>query len=272
MKNQKNNIPIVLTIAGTDPSGGAGINVDLQVFRDHGCHGVAAITAVVWQNTRRVGGWRATRAADLRAQLDLIVEDFDLSAIKIGMLPTAELMNEVSNFLSDTDPEIAVVFDPVMAGGNGDQELMTAGGKNGLVAMIERVDLITPNGPEAESIAVCGELNGAPEELLEGVLACGWRRVLLKGGHLHRENGAPIVDWYGDECGVRPLPAVEPVAADVRGTGCQLSSSIAAERALGRGWEEAVANARNYLHRRLVEDAQVIGGGRPIVVRAESVS
>lgn len=270
MSAQKSDdTPVVLTIAGTDPSGGAGINADLQVFRDFGCHGTAVIAAVVWQNTQQIGGWRALETSELGAQLDAVGVDFELAAVKIGMIPTGESVREVARFIGELSDQVSVVLDPVMVGGRGERALMDRSGRKALDILGERVDLITPNGPEARKL-LAPQVGGGPEEWVQRLLDSGWRRVLLKGGHLRDDDQALVVDWYGDESGVGELEGLEPVSIDVHGTGCQLSSAIAAGRARRRDWTEAVDEARAYLHRLLREQATCVGRGRPIVVRAGS--
>ncbi len=265
MRTKNEIAPVALTVAGTDPSGGAGINVDLQVFRDHGVHGAAAIAAVVWQNTQQIGGWRAMEPEELRAQMEAVADDFSLGALKIGMVPTAQLVGEVARFVDGLDEDVSVVLDPVMVGGRGEVALMSAEGRAAVSVLRERVDLVTPNGPEA------AELLGAHKpavEMVEELVERGWRRVLLKGGHLRRDEDEGVVDWYGDTRGARALEGLEPVGEDVRGTGCQLSSAIAARRARGEGWDDAISGARNYLNELLHRRARRLGRGRPIVVRA----
>lgn len=263
------DIPVGLTVAGTDPSGGAGINVDLQVFRDFGLHGTSVISAVVWQNSRGVDGWRALERAELRAQLDAVVDDFELDAVKIGMLPTRELIDETARFLEQIAGETPVVLDPVMVSGSGEADLTTERARAGFDALAESVDLITPNGPEARALTGADDPGTDPVELVERLLGCGWRRVLLKGGHLDGEVAGEVVDWYGVAGGVEelaPLPAVE---ADVRGTGCQLSTALACARGRSAPWSEAVDQARAYLNEMLAERARSPGRGRPMVVRRE---
>ena len=268
-EQMRSEIPVVLAVAGTDPSGGAGINVDLQVFRDLGCHGASAITAVVWQNTQAVGGWRAMEPEELGEQLEAVSTDLEVSAVKIGMLPTVELIDVVAGFIEGLDSTVSVIFDPVMASGDGRASMMDESGQRGLKRLSERVDLITPNIPEALVLvgAETGEM--APRALVEELLRRRWRRVLLKGGHLDRDGDEMVVDWYGDKSGVQALAGLKAVPWDVRGTGCQLSSAIAAERAYGMAWLQAVASARTYLNQILEEKARHIGEGRPVIVRGE---
>lgn len=269
MTMRPERVPICLTIAGTDPSGGAGINADLQVFRDLGSHGLAAITAVVWQNTQKIGGWRAMEPSELRDQLELVIQDFDIGALKIGMLPRADLVEEVSAFLERLDSDVSVVLDPVMVGGRGIEPLMDDGARACLKQLASRVDLVTPNGPEALRLAGVSNSAMKPETVVQTLLDRGWKRVLLKGGHLRDGDTAKVVDWYGDSGPIRALAGVEPVAADVRGTGCQLSSAIVALRAKGQSWEQAIDGARAYLYRLLIDQARVISHGRPVVVRVD---
>lgn len=260
-------IPVVLTIAGTDPSGGAGINVDLQVFRDRGCHGTSAITAVVWQNTQGIDGWRAMPPRAVEAQLASVGDDISLDAVKIGMLPDGDVIREVGDFIESVDGAVPVVLDPVMAGGTGDRALMVAGGRRQLGQLSDRVDLITPNAPEARAMIPGADGEMPPQTLVEQLAERNWRRVLLKGGHF--DCGAEVVDWYGTADGVVELEGLQAVDADVRGTGCQLSSAIAAELAHGTDYREAVGVARRYLNEMLRTRARRIGAGRPVVVRTE---
>lgn len=268
MTAKTENPPVVLSVAGTDPSGGAGVNVDLQVFRDHGVHGTAAMTAVVWQNTREIRGWRPLAPQELRAQLDAVADDFELAAIKIGMVPTEELVGAVARFVAEQGSDTAVVLDPVMVGGRGERELSTAGGRKALAALRSRIDLVTPNAPEALELLGLSRQEEAPEEMVAALLEQGWKRVLLKGGHLRKDEDSPVADWYATTKKVERLEGLTPVAEDVRGTGCQLSSAVAARRARGESWMEAVEGARLYLNRLLHQRSRRLGRGRPIIVRA----
>lgn len=265
---KRDEIITALTIAGTDPCGGAGINVDLQVFRDFGVHGAAVITAVVWQNTQGVRGWRELEPEDLRDQLFAVAEDFPLHAIKIGMVPTGDLMIGVRHFLHGFGTGIPVILDPVMASGRGHRSLMAPTGHRGLYQLSRYVDLITPNGPEARMM-VSNSREMKPVELVEALLEAGWRRVLLTGGHLREENAREVVDYYGDEKGVKMLAPLPVVDKEVRGTGCQLSSAIAAQMARGADWPEAIEGARQYLNELLTRQAKALGQGAQVVIRTD---
>lgn len=267
MNSPEKKAPVALSIAGTDPSGGAGVNVDTQVFRDFGFHGAAAITAVVWQNTQGVRGWRELEPRELREQMRAVADDFDIKAVKVGMVPTGDLILEVRNFLESLDESVPVVFDPVMVGGSGDRALMAPTGRRALESLSRVAGLVTPNGDEAKEMLGNSKGSQKPQALVEGLLQCGWERVLLKGGHLRADPKLPVVDWYGDEAGVVELKGVEPVEWDVRGTGCQLSSAIAVERAQGKSWLEAVEAGRAYLQKLLATRTSSLGKGRPMIVR-----
>lgn len=268
MTPAKTRPPVVLTIAGTDPSGGAGIQADLQVFRDHGCYGTSAITAVVWQNTQGVGGWRAMKSDELRAQIDAVWRDFDVDAVKIGMIGSGRLVEAIRDFLETGEGTTPVVLDPVMAAGADGHEMMTSGGRHALVSLTDHVDLLTPNIPEARRL-VGDDDDAAAIDLVEGLLERGWKRVLLKGGHLRRQPSEAVVDWYGAASEIVELRGLEAVDDDVRGTGCQLSSAIAAGVARGKSWRSAIDEARDYLHRLITESSAILGAGRPLVVRSD---
>ncbi len=260
---------VVVTIAGTDPSGGAGINVDLQVCRDWGIHGMAAITAVVWQNTQRVYGWRAMKPGELDAQLAAIGADVEPSAIKIGMLPTVDQRRVVRQWLAAMEPRPPVILDPVMTEGTGDRALTADENRPGWEALVEVVDLVTPNAMEAKILADV-EPSVPPEGLISALLEAGWRRVLLKGGHLD-EGGDAVVDWFGGPDGIIPLRSMPRLEVDCRGTGCQLSTAIACAMASEQGntprWVDGIERSRAYLHDLLHHRCQTVGKGRQIVVR-----
>ncbi len=261
----QSKVPVVITIAGTDPSGGAGISVDLQVCRDWGCHGMAAITAVVWQNTQGVIGWRPMSDGDLRSQMAAIKADVAPSAIKIGMVPTTKQVQVIRRWLEDVDPDTPVIFDPVMAEGGGEKALVEDGAARDFEALRGVVDLVTPNAMEAQILA-----DVEPSEAIERLLEGGWKRVLLKGGHLEEEQ-REIRDWLGDESGIQPLKGLPRLEVDCRGTGCQLSTAIACALAIDDAdsprWVEAIEAARSYLQEMLATRCQQVGRGRSIVVR-----
>ena len=261
---------IALTVAGSDPSGAAGVQVDLQVFRDFGLHGTSALTAVLWQDTTTVHGWHLVPPAVLAHQVTHLLADLSIAAVKLGILPTPQAVLA----LSDVLPKAPLVLDPVLHSGDGSFCLASPGvleaiHQSGLFA---RTDVLTPNLPELQQIL--GEQVTHRDQMLQAALECrgrtGARAVFLKAGHMVPQGADTIQDAWADAQGARwlsPLPRLLEVG-DVRGTGCQLSSAIAASLAKGAGALDAAEAARRYLHRLLAGQVRWIGRGRGVVVRA----
>lgn len=261
----------LLTIAGTDPSGGAGIQVDLQVFRDFGFHGLSVIAAVVWQNTVGVRGFEAVPAIHVADQLDAVLDDIPISGLKLGMLASSKTVRTLGNRLSAIDNDVPVVLDPVLASGAGQSSLRQSGMIDALRAcLLPEVDWLTPNVPEAE--AILGSEIAGPDQLLasaEALCDFGPEVVLLKGGHLEQGPADTVTDALavaGRGELLAPYPRIE---GDVHGTGCQLASAITALLARGYEPKAAAERGRNYLQDLLAERAFKLGKGRPIVVRVE---
>ena len=236
----KNSAPaIALTIAGSDSGGGAGIQADLRTFAAFGVHGVCAITAITAQNTRAVAAIHAVSRTMVRAQLDSVFADFRIGAIKIGMLATAAITREVAAVLT-RHPRIALVLDPVLVATTG-ARLATADLAPALHKhLFSRADLLTPNIPEAERlldrrIATTRDMHAAATSLL----AQGARAVLLKGGHL---VGNEISDLLLTRSGEHWFHQ-RRIRGESHGTGCSLSSAIAAGIARGCALETAVEEA-----------------------------
>lgn len=237
----------VLTIAGSDSGGGAGIQADLATFAAFGVHGLCAITAVTAQNTRGVTAIRTLEAGILRAQLDAVFSDFRVGAIKLGMLATPTLVRTVAATLQ-RHPRIPVVLDPVLVATTG-AHLAT----DDLVGAIQRhllarADLVTPNLPEAAALL------GLPEQRLperlhtaRELLDLGARAVLLKGGHA---RGAQVEDLLLGGSTMRRFRHAR-IRGRAHGTGCTLSSAIAASLALGATLDAAVASGIDYVQRAL---------------------
>jgi len=235
------SLPCALSIAGADPTGAAGIHADLRTFAALGVHGLGAITAVTAQNSRRVIATAAVRSAQLHDQLRAVSEDFDIAAIKIGMLASAQNIRTVTDFLRDQKAR-NVVLDPVLVSSSG-TALLPVTAQRALIRLFPHVDVVTPNRPEAA--ALLGRTMPA-RQAARALLDLGARAVLLKGGHA---RGA-IVDYFADSDGVREIHHVRlPFAA--RGTGCVLSSAIAAHLALGLKMADAIDAAEAFLQRAL---------------------
>ena len=248
--------PILLTIAGFDPSCGAGTAADLKTFAAHGCYGVAAITALTVQSTQGVQDLHLTPAATLRAQLDVLVKDVEIAAVKIGMLGNRANAAAVAEFL-DAHTVAHVVLDPVLKSSSGAELLDGAGVKYLTAELMKRASVITPNIDEAEaltgaSVKDAAEMEAAARKLVE----MGARAVIVKGGHLER-----AVDVLFDGNEVVMLGGDRVKTENTHGTGCAFASALAAELALGRSLSEAATLAKAYVMK-AIEKSYAIGKGR----------
>src|SRR5450432_810634 len=178
--------PILLTIAGFDPSCGAGVAADLKTFAAHGCYGIAAITSLTVQNTQRVDAVHNTPSSELREQLEILVADSEIAAVKVGMLGNRGNAVVVAEFL-DAHKFVHVVHDPVMKSSSG-SELLDAGGINYMAAeLLKRSTVITPNVPEAEILTGLEIKNlGDMEDAVRKIVELGAHAVIVKGGHMDR--------------------------------------------------------------------------------------
>jgi hydroxymethylpyrimidine/phosphomethylpyrimidine kinase len=237
--------PIALTIAGSDSSGGAGIQADLKTFAAFGVYGASAITALTAQNTTGVAGIHHVPADFVTAQIDAVFSDLDVNAVKIGMVAQAATIAAIVAALERWSPK-DVVLDPVMVATSGDR-LLDSGAIEGLrTGLIPRASLITPNLPEAaallnEPVAVS---EAAIESQGQRLLAMGCRMVLIKGGH---GQGAESIDYLVGGDGVIALAAPRIATKNTHGTGCSLSSAIAAGLAKGEELEAAVRHAKTWI-------------------------
>jgi len=248
--------PILLTIAGFDPSCGAGIAADLKTFAAHGCYGVAAITSLTVQNTQAVGDVQNTPSATLRAQLEALANDSDIAAVKIGMLGNRGNAAVVAEFL-DAHRFAHVVHDPVMKSSSGTELLDAAGIKYVVTELLKRSSVITPNISEAEiltglTIKDTGDMEAAARKIVE----MGARAVIVKGGHMDRAidvvfDGNEIVALAGDRLREDSL----------HGTGCAFAAAIVAQLASGRPLMEAAMLAKAYVTK-AIEKSYPTGKGR----------
>lgn len=248
--------PILLTIAGFDPSCGAGTAADLKTFAAHGCYGVAAITALTVQNTQSVEEVQNTPSATLRAQLEVLAKDSDIAGVKIGMLGNRGNAAVVAEFL-DAHKCAHVVHDPVMKSSTGTELLDAAGVKFIATELLKRSSVITPNVPEAEvltglAIKDVADMEAAARKIVE----MGARAVIVKGGHMERAvdvlfDGAELVQLAGDR----------PREETLHGTGCTFAAAVAAQLASGRSLVEAATLAKAYVMK-AIEKAYATGKGR----------
>jgi hydroxymethylpyrimidine/phosphomethylpyrimidine kinase len=248
--------PILLTIAGFDPSCGAGMVADLKTFAAHGCYGVAAITSVTVQNTQGVEAVHNTPSAELREQLEILAKDCEIAAVKIGMLGNRGNAVVIGEFL-DAYKFAHVVLDPVMKSSSG-TELLDAGGvKYVMTELIKRASVFTPNVPEAEvltglEIRDISAMEAAARKLVE----MGAPAVIVKGGHMDRAvdvvfDGSELVQLGGDRVKTE----------NMHGTGCTFASALTAQLAAGRGLIEAATLAKAYVTK-AIEKGYAIGKGR----------
>ncbi len=247
----------ILSIAGSDPSGGAGIQADIKTFASLGCYGMAAITALTAQNTNGVRGVHAPPAAFVAAQIDAIFEDVRVDAVKIGMLADAEIAGAVAAALERHRPR-HIVLDPVMVATSG-HALLTP---DAIAIIKDRLlplsTIVTPNLPEAALLLDAPEPRDLDEmrEAARQLQRLGAAAVWSKGGHL---SGPESNDLLWDGMTERHLTAPRIATRNTHGTGCTLSSAIAA--LLPRlPLAEAVVEAKRYLHRAL-ESAERLSVG-----------
>jgi len=248
--------PILLTIAGFDPCCGAGTVADLKTFAAHGCYGVAAITSMTVQNTQGVEAVHNTPGAELRGQLEILVKDCEIAAVKIGMLGNRGNAVVIGEFL-DAHKFAHVILDPVMKSSSG-TELLDAGGvKYVATELMKRASVFTPNVPEAEvltglEIKDISAMEAAARKLVE----MGAQAVIVKGGHMERAvdvvfDGSELVQLGGDRVKTE----------NMHGTGCTFASALTAQLAAGRGLIEAATLAKAYVTK-AIEKGYPIGKGR----------
>jgi len=248
----------VLTIAGSDSGGGAGIQADLKTFAALGCYGTSAITALTAQNTVGVQGIHAVPAEFLKAQIQSVLDDIGVDAVKIGMLHAPGIV-EVVAWAIDHYKLTNVVLDPVMVATSGDRLIASETVQVLVHELFPRVSVITPNLDEAALLLGRDIPNAEALDIAaQDLLAMGARAVLLKGGHL---AGDEVVDLLADASGPLQRLASRRIASrNVHGTGCTLSSAIAAHLALGHGLSEAVSLARAFILEAIAQGADVTTG------------
>ncbi|MFV0313894.1 MAG: bifunctional hydroxymethylpyrimidine kinase/phosphomethylpyrimidine kinase [Anaerotignum sp.] len=233
----------VLTIAGSDTCGGAGIQADLKTFCAQGTYGMSVITAVTVQNTQGVFGCQDISPEIIRAQIDAIYADIKVSAVKVGMVSQTETIYAIADKLEEYKAT-NVVVDPVMISKSG-FDLMQPDAKDALIErLIPLAHVVTPNLPEAEVITglTINDLESM-EEAARAIFKMGAKNVLIKGGHL--EDTATDLLFDGEK--VITLHSERIQTKNTHGTGCTLSSAIAASLARGKSVEEAVRIAKGYI-------------------------
>jgi hydroxymethylpyrimidine/phosphomethylpyrimidine kinase len=259
--------PRVLSIAGTDPTGGAGIQADLKSIAANGGYGMAVVTALVAQNTRGVRSVHYPPVAFLREQLDAVSDDVTIDAVKVGMLGSAEIIHTVAEWLARVRPPI-VVLDPVMVSTSG-HRLLDTDAEQALRELLACADVVTPNIPE---LAILADLPVATDwdDVLAQAKVVSARHgviVLAKGGHL---AGAAVPDALVDSIDgaatVIQFPGERIETMNTHGTGCSLSSALATRRVITGDWEQALAGSKQWLVEsiRHGSDLEVGSGNGPI--------
>jgi len=246
-------VPAVLSIAGSDSGGGAGIQADLKAFAACGVHGMTAITAVTAQNTVGVIGVHTVPGPFVVEQVRAVQDDIGVAAVKIGMLGTAATVAAVAEALDLLDPGTPVVVDPVMVAESGAVLLDETAREALIERLLPRATIITPNVPEARMLAAD---DGPPEVLALALHALGPANVIVTGGH--REE---VVDLLFDGILLHPLPGPRHPGGAAHGSGCTHSSALAAHLALGLSPLEAARRARAVAGDAVLHGLRGIGAG-----------
>jgi hydroxymethylpyrimidine/phosphomethylpyrimidine kinase len=251
---------IAMTIAGSDSGGGAGIQADLKTFSALGVYGTSVLTAITAQNTQGVSAIENLSPGIIRAQIDAVLSDIDVNAIKIGMVSTVATIGTIATALDNWDRR--VVFDPVMVATSGDRLLEPDAIEALRQLLLPRAILLTPNLPEAALLT--GEALAEDETQMahqaEKLLKLGASAVLIKGGH---GKGETSTDLLFDGTAVQRFSSPRIITGNDHGTGCTLAAAITAGLALGKTLNEAVADAKAYLTAAIAAGAILkVGRGR----------
>lgn len=261
---ERTTIPVCLTIAGLDPSGGAGVIADIKTFQRFGCFPAAAVTSITFQNTTAVFGAESQSAATVRSQILPILDDYSIAAIKTGMLPTDEVISAVAEII--TERRLAnIVVDPVVRSTSGFDLIDDAALRSMIDKLFPLADVITPNRAEAERIV--GHTIYSMDDLMDAadkMLEFGPKFVLLKGGHFDSDR-----DESGNKVAVDHLISKDSRIAlagayydteATHGTGCTLSAAIAANLANSFSMHDATRAAKDFVNE-AIRTAPLLGNG-----------
>ncbi len=270
INNPKNlNPKVCLTVAGLDPSGGAGIVADTRTFSAFGCFAAAAVTSITFQNTTGVFGAAHQTAETVRRQIEPVIEDFEIAALKTGMLPTGEIIEDVARLVKENNLPNFVV-DPVIRSTSGFDLIEDAALKILIEKLFPLAAIVTPNLPEAERITkIKIESRTDIERAAKVMRNLGAKNVLIKGGHFYeganrRAQGSNETGkardflFTGNDLHIFEADFIETRAT--HGTGCTLSAAIAANLALGKNLVEAVETAKRFVTE-AIRRAPVLGAG-----------
>lgn len=257
-----NKTPICLTIAGVDPSGGAGILADIKTFSAFECFGCAVITSLTFQNTVGVFGVINQTGDSVSQQIQPVLDDFQVSALKTGMLPNKEIIETIAEIV-ETNKLKNFVVDPVVRSTSGYDLIDDESLKSLIENLFPLADLITPNIPEAERIS--GMKIERIEDFEKAALKIqnlGAKNVLLKGGHLESSKKATDYLFIGNQLHIFEGEFYQ--TNSTHGTGCTLSAAITANLALGRDLIESVKIAKNYVNEAIRTSPNIGKGHSPI--------
>ena len=260
------NPPVCLTIAGLDPSGGAGVIADIKTFSAFGCFAAAAVTSITFQNTTGVFGAEHQSAESVRRQVEPIIEDYEIAAVKTGMLPTREVIEETARLISRMSTG-GFVVDPVVRSTSGFDLIDEDALRTLIDVLFPLADLITPNKAEAERIAgttIRGEADvHAAAKVMQSM---GAKNVLIKGGHAADESQMPLkaIDYLfiGESVRVFESDFIDTTAT--HGTGCTLAAAIAANLALKKDITDAVGIAKEFVTNAIRTAPKIGRGHSPI--------
>jgi hydroxymethylpyrimidine/phosphomethylpyrimidine kinase len=249
----------VLTIAGSDSGGGAGIQADLKTMLAHGVHGMTVLTAVTAQNSVGVQGIWPLPTEAIRAQFRSVVDDIGVDAVKVGMLGSEETVACVADLVADLDPPVPLVVDPVCVSKHGDRLIDQAAVGALRRLLFPYATMITPNLEEAAALTGRSPVTPAPV-LADLLLGCGPQWVLIKGGH--REDDA--IDYLKSQEGQHfTYTAARDDNRHTHGTGCTLASALASQLALGHAVPEAMSLAKTYVTGAIAEGFALGSGVGP---------
>jgi hydroxymethylpyrimidine kinase/phosphomethylpyrimidine kinase len=260
MNNEAGKNPVVMSVAGFDPSAGAGVLADIKTISAFGCYGIAAVTSVTLQNTQMIGGAYHQKPASLRRQMSMLFDDFDVAAIKTGMLPTEDIVKEVAALVRGRS--LQVVVDPVLRSTSG-QELADKRATEALTKyLLPLSSVVTPNVTEAERLSgIVIRDRRSMEEAAREILKHGAGAVLITGGDWEADN---CPDMLLDDQGTAIYDSERVQSRHTHGTGCSLASAIACLLARGRSLRESIPIAKRYITQAILEAPQLGHGQGPL--------
>jgi len=259
--------PVCLTIAGHDPSGGAGIVADIKTFTAFGCFATAAITSLTFQNTTGVFGATHQTSDTIRGQVEPVIQDFPVAAVKTGMLPTGEIIEETARLVRENNLPNFVV-DPVVRSTSGFDLINDAALRILIEKLFPLAAVVTPNIAEAERITNLKiETEQERRAAAKKIRELGARAVLIKGGHFANaelENQRTASDLLLDESGFTVFEAEWIETTATHGTGCTLASAIAANLALGKDLKTAISIAKKFVTEAIRTAPRLGHGNSPV--------